>query len=85
MTNSFGDASPSVYRREMLFKYISSSILSLSHAAQRIDTCLMSPEEAVLEAVKSEQHDWLNKLEEDYSCCIPDALVLAAKKVVSVS
>jgi hypothetical protein len=40
----------------------------------------MSPEEAVLEAVKSEQHDWLKTLTVEYSCCVPRALVLAAKK-----
>jgi hypothetical protein len=80
MTISFGDDSPSVYRREVLFKYIPSSILSLAHAAQRIDALLMSPEEAVLEVVKSEQHDWLANLKETYSSCVPGALVLAAKR-----
>ncbi|KAF4029417.1 hypothetical protein GN244_ATG18856 [Phytophthora infestans] len=57
----------------------SSNLRSLPHVLNEIESFLLPPEEAMVEAASTNQLDWLKSLVERYDSHVLDAVLLAAR------
>ncbi|KAL4158846.1 hypothetical protein PRNP1_004620 [Phytophthora ramorum] len=54
------------------------AVLDVPHILKQIDELLMTPEEAMEEAARTGQLDWLDELLVEYDCSVPNPFVVAA-------